>query len=218
MRIHVTASLPSLLTALVVLSSFLWTIHCQSQTQRTSSGSNRVEEEEGRRFLLSFREIGGNTSFECSPSGPCVACQYSEKNDEKYRCSETGYRIPLKCIEIGGVSKETKSNKFRKRRSVLEDGAKFKSYIHPRVHAALRRLRWRRLLDVSFTSEGGKQTYITYRSCVPAVAEEKLTVLGFEGIMVVLLLVSGLVVYFRRKRTVAMSGVGAVRIPTNSRF
>jgi hypothetical protein len=35
----------------------------------------------GRRVLLSFKETprGSNATFECSPSGPCVPCLYSEK-------------------------------------------------------------------------------------------------------------------------------------------
>jgi len=35
----------------------------------------------GRRVLLSFKEkpSGTNITFECSPSGPCVPCLYSEK-------------------------------------------------------------------------------------------------------------------------------------------
>ncbi|KAJ6323719.1 hypothetical protein OIU76_011085 [Salix suchowensis] len=51
----------------------------------------------GRRALLSFKETphGTNLTFDCSPSGPCVPCAYSEKSDEKYRCSETGHRIPF---------------------------------------------------------------------------------------------------------------------------
>jgi hypothetical protein len=35
----------------------------------------------GRRVLLSFKETphGTNLTFDCSPSGPCVPCAYSEK-------------------------------------------------------------------------------------------------------------------------------------------
>jgi len=35
----------------------------------------------GRRTLLSFKEKphGSNFTFDCSPSGPCVPCAYSEK-------------------------------------------------------------------------------------------------------------------------------------------
>jgi hypothetical protein len=32
-----------------------------------------------RRSLLGFVESQGNTSYHCTPSGPCVPCQYSEK-------------------------------------------------------------------------------------------------------------------------------------------
>lgn len=110
----------------------------------------------------------------------------------------------------------------------MEDDTKFSSDANPKLNTALvnarklalsaRNFRWRRLLDPSLTVEGGKKTYITYRSCIPPVGEEKLGVLGFEGIMVCLLLISGTFIYFRRKRTAAMPGSGAVRIQTNSRF
>lgn len=35
----------------------------------------------GRRALLGFKEKpnGGNVTYDCSPSGPCVPCAYSEK-------------------------------------------------------------------------------------------------------------------------------------------
>lgn len=72
----------------------------------------------------------------------------------------------------------------------MEDDTKFSSDANPKLNTALvnarklalsaRNFRWRRLLGPSFTVEGGKKTYITYRSCIPPVGEEKLGVLGFE--------------------------------------
>lgn len=72
----------------------------------------------------------------------------------------------------------------------MEDDTKFSSDANPKLNTALvnarklalsaRNFRWRRLLDPSLTVEGGKKTYITYRSCIPPVGEEKLGVLGFE--------------------------------------
>lgn len=43
----------------------------------------------GRRALLSFKETpqGSNVTFECSRSGPCVACLYSEKVSISLECS-----------------------------------------------------------------------------------------------------------------------------------
>jgi len=32
-----------------------------------------------RRSLLGFVEAQGNASYQCTPSGPCIPCQYSEK-------------------------------------------------------------------------------------------------------------------------------------------
>ncbi|XP_068653446.1 uncharacterized protein [Aristolochia californica] len=146
------------LLPLVLLASFIPVAVCGSHVQM-----NRPS-----RSLMSFRERKGNTTFECSPAGPCVSCQYSEKNVEKYRCSETGYRIPLTCVETEGGAKKARSNR---RRSILEGG----NFV-----TSLQHLRWRRLLDDSSKSDNGKKTYVTYRSCVPAVDEERLTVLRFE--------------------------------------
>ncbi|XP_072966267.1 uncharacterized protein [Typha angustifolia] len=157
----------------------------------------------GGRTLLGFTETQGNASFHCSPSGPCLSCQYSEKNDEKYRCSETGYRLPLKCVEVQDGGKEGTNHKQRQLSALEKPELLLK---------AISNYKWRKLLD---NSSSGKQSYITYRSCVPVDDEEKLSFLGFEVIMVGLLLISGSVVYLRQKRTAVMPGAGAIRIPTN---
>ncbi|XP_057948498.1 uncharacterized protein LOC131144119 isoform X2 [Malania oleifera] len=175
----------------------------------------------GRRALLSFKETprGSNVTFECSPSGPCVSCLYSEKNDEKFRCSETGYRIPLKCMEIKDGSQQTNSKKSQNGRSVLEnpyDKEKPIVILHDAEEHATSR--YRNLQDESSALEGGSQAYITYRSCIPTENEERLSVLGFEGIVLFLLLISGSVVYLRGKRATVMPGVGAGRVQMTSRF
>lgn len=41
----------------------------------------------------------------------------------------------------------------------------------------------RSLLDDSSSSDNGLQAYITYRSCIPPVTEEKLSVMSFEVIL-----------------------------------
>ncbi|KAK9063425.1 hypothetical protein SSX86_017295 [Deinandra increscens subsp. villosa] len=130
----------------------------------------------GLRGLKSFKETatGTNVTFDCSPSGPCVPCLYSEKKDVSYRCSETGYRIPMRC---------EKSVDENKKRKVKED---------------------------SSSTEVESEMYVTYRSCIPAVNEEKLSVLGFEALMLVLLMSSWFVI-LRRK-----GGLGAIRLPTNA--
>ncbi|KAJ8569875.1 hypothetical protein K7X08_006452 [Anisodus acutangulus] len=196
-----------------------------SSSPNTSLGIEADQRDEsivGRRHLMSFKEtpIGTNSSYDCSPNGPCVPCIYSEKNDEKYRCSETGYRIPFKCTEIKASSKEVKSNKGKKNRSVLEDAY---AAVRPHVfkhngQALAASVRQRNLLDDSSTSKSGTHTYKTYRSCVLSVNEEKLSVLGFEVIMLGLLIVSGSTIYFRKRRASAVPGAGPVRLPTNSRF
>ncbi|XP_015575249.1 uncharacterized protein LOC8270353 isoform X1 [Ricinus communis] len=166
----------------------------------------------GRRVLLGFKEKprGSNLTFDCSPSGACVPCLYSEKSDEKYRCSETGYRIPLKCVEIKDNAKDGNEKKSHNSRSAVEisqEIAKPQVTLHDTVSN-----KDRSLLD------DGSQAYITYRSCIPPVSEEKVSVFGFEGIVFCLFLISGSVVYFRRKQTATMSGVGGGRIQMSSRF
>lgn len=171
----------------------------------------------GRKILVSFKETpkGLNVTFDCSPSGPCIPCLYSEKNDDKYRCSETGYRIPLRCAESKAVSKE-KDTKKKQGRSTLDT-------LPENVEAAMHdgeelssSDKQRSLLGNSSTKKGGSDSYITYRSCIPATNEEKISLLGFEGIMLCLLFLSGSFVYFKRKGNVSVSG--AVRVPTSSRF
>ncbi|XP_019164875.1 PREDICTED: uncharacterized protein LOC109161028 [Ipomoea nil] len=161
---------------------------------------------DARRMMMSFKETpnGGNVTFDCSPSGPCVPCAYSEKSDEKYRCSETGYRIPFKCEEIKDGSKDAKSKKMQKSRSTLE------------THSYT--IRERSLLEDSSTSDSGLQAYITYRSCITPVSEERVSVLGFEGIMMGLLMISGSAIYYKRKRANAVPGGAPVRVPNSSRF
>ncbi|KAI3467436.1 hypothetical protein Pfo_024099 [Paulownia fortunei] len=169
------------------------------------------------RTLMGIKETpdGGNVTFDCSPSGPCIPCSRSEKSDEKYRCGETGYRIRLKCVPESG-SKDAKSSKAQKTRSTLE----FMDFGVNQHDADLiiSSTRQRRLLSDSSKSKGGPRAYVTYRSCIPAVNEEKLSVLGFESLMLALLLSSGSFIFFRRKRSSATAGGAPVRLPTNSRF
>ncbi|KAL9364013.1 hypothetical protein Peur_041886 [Populus x canadensis] len=172
----------------------------------------------GRRTLLSFKEKphGSNFTFDCSPSGPCVPCAYSEKSDENYRCSETGYRIPFKCIEIKHDTKNENGKQHSQNgRSAVEISDNVNPHISLQDAASNE---GRILLDGSSSAKDGVQTYITYRSCISANAE-KLSVLGFEGIILCLLLASGSVVYFRRKQTFTRaSGAGPGSIQMNSRF
>ncbi|XP_021292631.1 uncharacterized protein LOC110422921 [Herrania umbratica] len=189
----------------LLLFSFLFFLPALASASSIDYQHGRV----GQRVLMSFKESpkGSNRTFDCSPSGPCVPCLYSEKSDEKYRCSETGYRIPFKCVEIGDGSKAENKQKSEKSRSDVEISVS-------NENSGKRRS----LLDDSSTSGGSSNAYITYRSCMQTVNEEKLSVLGFEGIIFGLLLVSGSVVFLRRKRSITMPGVAAGRIQPNSRF
>ncbi|XWS34902.1 hypothetical protein CRYUN_Cryun21dG0076800 [Craigia yunnanensis] len=194
-------------SAVVLLFSFLFLLSVLASA--SASSIDYQHERIGQRVLMSFKEISkeNNRTFDCSPSGPCVPCLYTEKSDEKYLCSETGYRIPFKCVETDDGSKAENKQKSEKSRSNLE------------ISISNENSRKRRsLVDDSSTSESGLQAYITYRSCIQAVNEERLSVLGFEGIIFGFLLISGSVVFLRRKRTITMPGVAAGRIQPNSRF
>lgn len=162
------------------------------------------------RTLMGIKETpaGGNITFDCSPSGPCIPCSRSEKRDQSFHCGETGYRIRLKCVPVVSGSEDVKGLKEKKTRSALES-------TDLRVSDGQRR----RLLSDTSKSESASGSYVTYRSCIPAISEEKLSVLGFEALMMALLLSSGSFIYIRRKRSgTAAAAVGLVRLPTNSRF
>ncbi|KAI9111801.1 hypothetical protein K1719_017491 [Acacia pycnantha] len=174
------------------------------------------------RFLLSFREnpSGSNFTFECSPSGLCVPCLYSEKGDNKYRCSETGYRIPFKCVEIKVSMKDSKRTKSQNVRMSLEVSENMdilnKALHHAREFTTS--VKHRSLLDDSFTSANRSQAYITYRSCILPATEEKLSVVRFEVIAIFLFLVSGSTILLRKKKAAVMSGFAGGRVQMNSRF
>ncbi|XP_071685710.1 uncharacterized protein [Rutidosis leptorrhynchoides] len=174
----------------------------------------------GYRGLKSFMETasGNNITFDCSPSGPCIYCSYSEKKDETYRCSETGYRIPMKCAKVVTPVDEDNENKRHKGRANLENTNDKLELHESNAEDSTMSIRQRNMLEDSSDVEVGKVAYVTYRSCMPAVSEEKLSVLGFEALML-LLLVSSSFVIFRRKGTLIMPFMpGAVRVPSNPRF
>lgn len=123
--------------------------------------------------------------------------------------------MPLKCVEIQENSKQETSNK-KQRTLYSHHDREATAQVHQRLLTAVRKLQWRRLVDDLSTSEAGKQSYITYRSCVPVDGEEKLSVIGFEMIMVGLLLISVSVMYWKQKRGALMPGVVAVRLPSSA--
>ncbi|ESQ28222.1 hypothetical protein EUTSA_v10019139mg [Eutrema salsugineum] len=165
----------------------------------------------GRRFLLGFKETpkGSNITFECSPSGPCVSCNSSEKRKEKYRCSETGYRIPFKCKEVKGKASLKKNG---------EETQNGQSNVDDEEEEVVASTKPRNLLDDSPASKVKSQSYKTYRICVPSADEEKVSVLGFEAFMLGMLLISGSAIYLRKKQTIPMVGVSNGRSQSNSRF
>lgn len=99
------------------------------------------------------------------------------QSDENYRCSETGYRIPFKCIEIKHDTKNENGKQHSQNgRSAVEISDNVNPHISLQDAASNE---GRILLDGSSSAKDGVQTYITYRSCISANAE-KLSVLGFE--------------------------------------
>ncbi|KAG7589587.1 hypothetical protein ISN44_As07g018480 [Arabidopsis suecica] len=193
---------------LVIFFIFIYASSISSSLLATAHEHDGDEEirSVGRRFLLGFKETpkGSNITFACSPSGPCVSCNSSEKRKEKYRCSETGYRIPFKCKE---VREEVDSHKKIGEEETKNDQSNNEE-----------EAKTRNLLDDSPATKVKSQSYKTYRSCVPSADEEKLSVLGFESIMLGLFLVSGAAIYIRKRQTVPMLGVSSGRSQSNSRF
>ncbi|KAJ6898151.1 hypothetical protein NC652_024855 [Populus alba x Populus x berolinensis] len=160
--------------AILAVWALLSSIHALDIDHTTENGGL------GRRVLLSFKETphGTNLTFDCSPSGPCVPCAYSEKSDEKYRCSETGHRIPFKCVEINHDTENEKGKQHSPNgRSAVEISDDANPHVMLQETTASNE--GRTLLDDSSTAKGGSQAYITYRSCI-SVNTENLSVLGFE--------------------------------------
>lgn len=85
-------------------------------------------------------------------------------------------------METGSGSEEANGKKMQKGRSALESmNTEVKLPVNLNAVDKLTTfVTQRRLLDESSTSDDSRQAYITYRSCIPAVNEEKLSVLGFE--------------------------------------
>lgn len=67
----------------------------------------------GGRLLLGFQEVKGNASYQCSPSGPCLPCQYSEKVRVIHRsllffCFCSSSNRQLLCCDSGKKNKKIK--------------------------------------------------------------------------------------------------------------
>ncbi|GAA0175574.1 hypothetical protein LIER_41940 [Lithospermum erythrorhizon] len=65
------------LNLLLFFIFFLYAFSLPSSCENIDAGNEQL----GLRALKSFKETpnGGNVTFECSPSGTCVPCAYSEK-------------------------------------------------------------------------------------------------------------------------------------------
>ncbi|URD80577.1 hypothetical protein MUK42_24518 [Musa troglodytarum] len=150
----------------------------------------------------------------CVPAECCQGYSDLQRNDDKYPCSETGYRVPLKCVRIKDGTEE--ASRIRTQRSLLYLQEEHASGVQKRLLTTRSNYKWRKLLAESSKLENEEENYITYRSCVPVDSNEKLSVLGFEVIILGLLLISGSVVYLRQKRTAIMSGVAPMRVSTSS--
>jgi hypothetical protein len=80
-----------LLLLLVAVAALCWippAIAAAAAAASTASGA--------RRSLLGFVEAQGNASYQCTPSGPCIPCQYSEKVRRFYL-----FLVGLRAYRIG---------------------------------------------------------------------------------------------------------------------
>lgn len=85
----------------------------------------------------------------------------------------------MKCVESEDVSNVENEKKTRAALEISTDSEKPHVILHDAVEL-ITSIKHRSLLEDSSTSKGKSQAYITYRSCIPAVNEERLSVLGFE--------------------------------------
>lgn len=92
-------------------------------------------------------------------------------------------------MKIKDGSKDGSEKTSRKGRSTLEispNNAKIRAVLC-NLEELYTSIRDRRLLTDSSTQENEAESYITYRSCIPAANEEKLSVLGFEVCLLIFL-------------------------------
>ncbi|KAL3654158.1 hypothetical protein CASFOL_003839 [Castilleja foliolosa] len=151
-----------------LIRPLLFALFIFSSTYLSLAHDSEINVVKGR-TLMGFKETsdGGNVTFDCSPSGPCIPCSRSEKSDEKYRCGETGYRIRLKCASSESASKDAKKLEARKTRSMLEHMDLSVNQFDGGLNISSKSQR--RLLGDSDSSksERGSGAYATYRSCIP---------------------------------------------------
>lgn len=82
-------------------------------------------------------------------------------------------------MEIKDTSKISNDKKSHDGRSMLDEHKLVIPVLNDASgHASS--IEHRNLRDSSISATDGSQTYITYRSCIPSVNEEKLSVIGFE--------------------------------------
>eukprot|EP00250_Pteridium_aquilinum_P014283 c21890_g1_i1 orf=494-1093(-) len=162
-------------------------------------------------------ETRGNTTFGCSSSGPCTPCSYSEKSDdETYHCSTTGYRQSYRCAELGsdGSNGHSAGDKASSRGLSSEEISK--RGLHESKEALSGWVGRKAFESEDTTMHDARQVLHIYSSCIPTNSDDKLSVLGFEGIVLGLLALSAPLIYHRKRRNFTMTGMS--RLPTSSRF
>ncbi|KAG6548780.1 hypothetical protein Mapa_009541 [Marchantia paleacea] len=155
-------------------------------------------------------EKQGNVTWLCTPSGPCVGCSQSEKQDPNFKCKPTGYHVPQKCVEDMEEAKNAKKLAVGSQQRKEKDAAAAAKTDEDSYEDGGRR-------RAEGLAEEGKQIYVLYKSCLPTEVREKLSVLGFEGVVLGLLAISAPFVYFRKKKGAAPAP-NMQRVPSSARF
>ncbi|CAM6084037.1 unnamed protein product [Calypogeia fissa] len=163
---------------------------------------------------LRSQETDGNMTLWCT-SGLCVACTSSEKAEAKFKCSPTGYHKAQQCAEDrDAVDMSTTKPKDEKTTTeVTKDPIQGKDQkpTDDNVDGGAASLKGRGLVG-----DAVSQTTVIYKTCIPQEVKEKLSVFGFEGVVLVCLLLSAPAVHYRKKRGAAAQGLQ--RIPSTARF
>jgi hypothetical protein len=165
---------------------------------------------------------GNSTVLWCSP-GPCLACSASEKADPKLKCSPTGYHKIEQCVKDENGVPDLIKNK--------DDGDGHLGASEDPIEGNNQNHLGETETAGSDSSDGDdttikerslvgaddvSQKILIYRTCLPQDVKEKLSVFGFEGVVLLCLLLSAPAVHYRKKR--ATNTQGMQRIPSTSRF
>lgn len=171
-------------------------------------------EERGESRGSTYTQTHRNSTYECAPSGPCLICSSAERQSgDMFQCSDTNYHQAYKCTEIFASKVGSRKDASIQDRQTAEGE---RSRKHGPSDERLAQPDHRLNTESASTYPAAADVYYIYNTCLPAAQEESLSVLGFEMIMLAVLVVCGPVVHYRKKKLYSANGM--TRVPTSARF